>query len=123
MLPTLVFGRRRLRTADALILVGLTVMAWQAIRFLLIVGPIGAAIVAVVLSPVISDHGLRPAHAPDPRSARRGRGPAGGAPSTLVLDRPAGAVGVGVSLLRVVPADPGRGDRARPAGWGRGLDG
>lgn len=54
VLPTLVFGRRRLRTADALIIVGLTVMAYQAIRFLLITGPIGAAIAAVVLSPAIA---------------------------------------------------------------------
>ena len=37
VLPTLVLGRHRLRTADGLILVGLTVMAYQAIRFLLIV--------------------------------------------------------------------------------------
>lgn len=54
VLPTLIFGRRNLRTADALILVGLTVMAYQAIRFLLITGPVGAAIVAVVLAPIIS---------------------------------------------------------------------
>ncbi len=54
VLPTLIFGRHRLRTADALVLVGLCVMAWRAIRFLLIVGPIGGAIVAVVLAPVIS---------------------------------------------------------------------
>jgi hypothetical protein len=54
VLPALIIGRHDLRTADALILVGLTVMAYQAIRFLLITGPVGAAIVAVVLAPVIS---------------------------------------------------------------------
>jgi hypothetical protein len=54
VVPALFFGRRNLRTADALILLGLTVMAYQAIRFLLITGPVGAAIVAVVLAPIIS---------------------------------------------------------------------
>ncbi len=57
VLPTLLFGQRRLRTADALILIGLTVMAFQAIRFLLIVGPVGSAIVAVALAPAISATG------------------------------------------------------------------
>ena len=55
VIPVLILGRRRLRIADALMLVGLTVMAFQAIRFLLILGPIGGAIAAVVLSPIISD--------------------------------------------------------------------
>jgi len=54
VLPALVFGRQHLRTADALIMVGLTIMAYQAIRFLLITGPISAAIAAIVLSPVIA---------------------------------------------------------------------
>lgn len=54
VIPALVFGRRNLRTADALMLVGLTAMAYQAIRFLLITGPVGAAIAAVVLAPIIS---------------------------------------------------------------------
>jgi hypothetical protein len=54
VLPTLIFGRRRLRTADALMLIGLTLMAYQAIRFLLISGPVGAAIVAAVLAPIVS---------------------------------------------------------------------
>ena len=54
VLPTLVFAWKRMRTADVLILVGLTVMAATAARFLLVAGPIGAAIVAIGLGPVIS---------------------------------------------------------------------
>ena len=78
VLPVLIVGRRRLRTSDALILVGLTVMAWQAIRFLLIVGPIGGAIAAVVLAPIIAESRLGRRAAPTlarlsmPATGRRG---------------------------------------------------
>ncbi|HEX6140282.1 MAG TPA: hypothetical protein VF013_07470, partial [Candidatus Limnocylindria bacterium] len=37
--PVFLLARGRVRTADLLILAGLTFMAWRAIRFLLIVGP------------------------------------------------------------------------------------
>jgi hypothetical protein len=103
VLPTLILGRRRLRTADALILFGLTVMAWQAIRFLLIVGPIGAAIVAVVLAPALSETGLGRRVAPilerlsQPRIGRR-------RVLNLVLIGLLGVIGLGVALARVVPA-------------------
>ncbi|MGZ8563714.1 MAG: hypothetical protein ACXWWU_08850, partial [Candidatus Limnocylindria bacterium] len=55
VVPTFLFGWRRLRTADAVVLIGLTVLAFRAIRFLLLVGPIGGAIVAVVLAPLIAE--------------------------------------------------------------------
>jgi hypothetical protein len=103
VIPALIFGRRRLRTADALMLVGLTVMAYQAIRFLLIVGPIGAAIAAVVLSPVISATGFGQrmsrilARLSRPRTGRLGLLNAA-LIGLLVL------VGVGVALARVNPA-------------------
>jgi hypothetical protein len=103
VLPTLVFGRRRLRTADALILVGLTVMAYQAIRFLLIVGPIGGAIAAVVLSPLISQTALGRRVSPVlarlacPRSGRLGA--LNSALVALLV-----VIGLGVSMLRVGPA-------------------
>lgn len=103
VLPTLLLGRRRLRTADALILIGLTVMAYQAIRFLLIVGPIGGAIVAVVLSPILSDTRLGRRSAPvlarlsAPATRGRGRANAGLALLLVVL-------GVGVSIVRVDPS-------------------
>lgn len=51
VIPTLVLARRRLRLADALILLGLTAMAGMAVRFLLVLGPIGGLIVAVNLGP------------------------------------------------------------------------
>lgn len=50
VVPTLWFARHRIRSADALWLVGLTIMSFIAIRFVLVLGPIGAAIVAVNLT-------------------------------------------------------------------------
>ena len=102
VLPALTVGRRRLRTADALILLGLTVMAWQAIRFLLIVGPIGGAVAAVVLAPIVSTSrfGTRLG----PTLARLSR-PATGARGVLHLTL-AGVLlvlGCGIAVLRTVP--------------------
>jgi hypothetical protein len=102
VIPVFVFARDRLRTSDALILVGLTVMAWQAIRFLLIVGPIGGAIVAVLLSPVIAESRLGAATAgiiarlARPAAGRRGAVNVVIAAILLVL-------GVGIAVLRIVP--------------------
>jgi len=102
VLPTLVLGRRRLRTADALIIVGLTVMAFQAIRFLLIVGPVGGAIAAVVLGPVLAESRLGRRAAPVlerlSAPARGGRGWANLGVATLLV-----LLGVGVALARVSP--------------------
>jgi hypothetical protein len=53
-LPTLVLAQRRIRSSDALMLVGVITMSVIAVRFLLITGPIGAAIVAVYLSPALA---------------------------------------------------------------------
>ncbi|MEP7040297.1 MAG: hypothetical protein ABI864_01860 [Chloroflexota bacterium] len=102
VVPTLVLGRRRLRTADALILVGLTVMAYQAIRFLLILGPIGAAITAVVLSPIVAQStiGRRSAailaRLSAPAIGNRGR-------TNAVLMLLLIVLGIGVALIRVSP--------------------
>ena len=122
VLPTLLFARRRLRTSDALILIGLTVMAWQAIRFLLIVGPIGGAIVAVVLAPVLSDSrfGQRTAatlsRLSEPVAGRRATINAILAASLVVL-------GVGVALLRTSPpAQAAEIARVLPAGAVAWLD-
>ncbi|MGI8830601.1 MAG: hypothetical protein ACR2I5_12625 [Candidatus Limnocylindria bacterium] len=49
VLPALAIGWRLMRLADALVLVGLTIMAATAARFLLVAGPIGAAVIAVTL--------------------------------------------------------------------------
>ncbi|HSM39020.1 MAG TPA: hypothetical protein VK838_06765 [Candidatus Limnocylindrales bacterium] len=103
VVPSLVFGRRYLRTADALILVGLTVMAWQAIRFLLIVGPIGGAVAAVVLSPVISRTAIGARVSPMlGRLARPRRGALGIVNAALVVL--VILVGVGVAFARTYPA-------------------
>ena len=102
-LPALILGRRRLRTSDALILVGLTVMAWQAIRFLLIVGPIGGAIVAVVLSPVIADSRLgRRTAGPLARLSRPSTGGRGALHATLAAILL--VLGIGIALLRTSPS-------------------
>ena len=103
VLPALVFGRGRLRTADALVLVALTLMAYRAIRFLLIVGPIGGAIAAVVLAPILWQTALGRRAAPilarlsAPASGNRNRLHIGLV--TLLV-----ALGVGVSVLRVSPS-------------------
>ncbi len=103
VIPALIFGRRYLRTADALILVGLTVMAWQAIRFLLIVGPIGGAVAAVALSPVISRTALGQRVSPmlqrlaRPRTGRLGL-------VNAVLVGLLLVIGLGVAFARVYPA-------------------
>ena len=116
VVPAFLVARSRLRTADALILVGLTVMAWQAIRFLLIVGPIGGAIVAVVLAPVISESRLGQATAPilarlaRPFGGRRGA--LNGAIAGVLL-----VLGLGVALLRTSPpAQAAEIARSLPAG-------
>ncbi|MEP6808544.1 MAG: hypothetical protein ABI978_08070, partial [Chloroflexota bacterium] len=102
VIPAFAFGRRRMRTADALILIGLTVMAWQAIRFLLIVGPIGGVIVAVVLAPVISASRLGRgtasmlARLSMPMAGARGR-------VNVALVAVLVVLGVGVALLRTSP--------------------
>jgi hypothetical protein len=120
VVPCLVFGRSRLRTADAFILVGLTVMAWQAIRFLLIVGPIGAAIAAVVLSPIISATPLGRRISPTLVRLQRPRSGALGAFNRVLLVLLV-LVGLGISLLRVNPAtqasEIARGLPADAVGW------
>jgi hypothetical protein len=102
VLPTLVFGRKRLRTADVLLLIGLSIMAYQAIRFLLILGPIGAAVIAVVLAPVISATSLGQRFSPMLNRLARPR--TGGLGTfNRVLTALLIVVGVGVALLRVSP--------------------
>jgi hypothetical protein len=103
VIPALVFGRRYLRSADALILVGLTVMAWQAIRFLLIVGPIGAAVAAVVLSPVISQTAFGRRYSPMLERLARPRTGALGTTNRVLIGLVV-VLGIGVAFARVNPA-------------------
>ncbi len=91
----LMIGWRRLRTADLLILLGLTVMAATAARFLLVV-PIAAAVVALAWSHV-------PAPAVVQRMARPPRtGGQAFVNGLLVLGLMAG--GAAVAAARVAPA-------------------
>jgi hypothetical protein len=104
VIPALLVGWRRMRLADAFVLVGLTVMAANAARFLLVVGPIGASVVVLYLAPVISRSRLGAWIAPTlagmstPRRAPRF--------STLnvVLAAVVIIAGLGVTLARISPA-------------------
>jgi hypothetical protein len=102
VIPALVFGRRYLRTADALILVGVTLMGWQAIRFLLITGPVGAAVAAVVLSPVISATSLGQRVSPLLQRLARPRTGALGVMNAVLIGLVL-VIGLGVSFARVNP--------------------
>ncbi|MGH2428493.1 MAG: hypothetical protein ACRDGV_06340 [Candidatus Limnocylindria bacterium] len=68
VLPTLWISRRRMRAADLLILLGVVVMGAAAARFLLIAGPIGAAVAALYLAPALA--GSRPGRRMGPTLAR-----------------------------------------------------
>jgi hypothetical protein len=102
VIPTLLFARARLRTADALMLLGLTAMSVLAIRFLLILGPIGAAIIIVALGPTISASRIGVATAPllrrlaTPRSGTAGAVNAALAVLLLLL-------GMGIATARTLP--------------------
>ena len=104
IVPALALGWRRMRSADVLILVGLTVMAATAARFLLIAGPLCAAIVAFTLGPALarSSAGARLAQAFD-RMSRRPPSPRVAAVNGILATVLA-AAGVGVTVARVSPA-------------------
>ena len=101
--PALLLGRDRLRTADGLILLGLTFMAVTALRFVLVAGPIGATIACLALAPVLSGSGIGRSAAP--MLARFGRVPAGGRGTiNAVLAGLVMVAGIGIGLDRVTPA-------------------
>jgi hypothetical protein len=100
VLPAIVFAWRRMLTAELLILVGLTVMAALAVRFLLILGPVGAAIIAVSLGPVISGSRLGNRAAPLLQQFSRPRRDALLAVLLVALL----ALGSGLALARSLPA-------------------
>jgi hypothetical protein len=103
VVPVLIVGRRRMRTADVLVLVGLTVMAWRAIRFLLIVGPIGAAVAAVVLTPLVWQTRFGRRLSPVVDRLARGRGGRLGALNAVLVVLLL-VIGMGVAFARVYPA-------------------
>jgi hypothetical protein len=103
VVPALLTGWRRARMADILVLVGLTVMAASAARFLLVAGPIAAAIVAFTLAPELarSRLGMRLG----PLFGRMARPPSTGAAAAtnLVLAAILAAVGAGITVARISP--------------------
>lgn len=103
VLPTLAFGWRRLRTADLLILLGLCLMAGTAARFLLVAGPIGAAIVAIGLAPVISESRIGRALGPSFERMRRPPRKTTFGVMNLVLIAVVAWAGIGITLARVSP--------------------
>jgi hypothetical protein len=122
VLPMLVVGRRTMRTSDAFIVIGLSVMAYQAIRFLLITGPIAAAVVAVVLAPIISGTGGGQRISRVLRRLEIPRvGPLGTVNRAIVVVLV--ALGASVALLRVSPpAQEAEIARSMPVGAVRWLD-
>jgi hypothetical protein len=104
VLPTLLVAWRRMRLADALVMVGLTLMAANAARFLLVVGPIGGAVITLYLAPAISRTRVGSRWAPFlERMSTPRRAPMFSA-INLVLAAIVVLIGVGVTLVRVAPA-------------------
>jgi len=103
VLPTLLIAPRRVRTADGLILLGITFMAVTAVRFLLVAGPLGAAVACVVLAPAISDSPFgRRTGRMIARATARPPGVRGAVNAALALVIV--AAGVAISVARVLPA-------------------
>ncbi len=101
VLPTLVLGHRHLRAAEVLWLGGLSVLSLSAIRFVIAIGPVGAAIAAVALAPALAERGWLPGRMAatfdrPPRTRRLGIINLGLA-ALMVL------IGIGVATARVAP--------------------
>jgi hypothetical protein len=102
--PTLVLGWRTMRTADVLWLAGLTVMALSAVRFAIFLGPIGAALAAVHLAPVIAR--TRVGATAGPRLERWSRPPRRSTERIVngLLVAAVVLLGVGLAVSRAAPA-------------------
>lgn len=102
VVPTLALGRRSLRLSDALVVIGLTIMAGYAVRFLLIAGPLVSVIAAASLTPRLAETRWGPSAArivdnlSVPRERRLLLAHLGLAAGLVML-------GVGVSLAKVAP--------------------
>ena len=111
VLPTLVVARRTIRLTDALILLGVSAMSLIAVRFLVITGPIGCAIIAANLSPAISNSAFGQRWSPMlNRLARPARGGLGMVSAVLAIVLLLG--GIGLAFARAMPASQ-RDDIAR----------
>lgn len=104
VVPTFALRWRRLRVADGLWLLGLTILALSAVRFALFLGPIGAALAALYLAPRIRGTRVGESTGPvldrltrPPRSARE-RAVNAGLLAIVVL------LGTGLAVARANPA-------------------
>jgi hypothetical protein len=103
VLPTLLLGHRHLRSAEMLWLGGLSVLSLSAIRFVIAIGPIGAAVAAVALAPAMADRGWLTA---DGMARMLDRPPRSGrlAAVNLALACLLVAIGVAVATARTGPS-------------------
>lgn len=102
LMPALLVARDRIRTGDGLVLIGLVFMAVTAVRFLLVAGPVGSAIVCVALAPAISASPIgRSAAGLVRRLARPRRGREGVAVGALIACLV--VIGLGLTAFRVAP--------------------
>ena len=114
---------RRMRTADLLWAIGLSVLTLYAVRFVLFLGPIGAALAAVHLTPLVAESRLGEATRPlverwsrTPSAPMRRRINAG----LLVI---VAVLGVGIATARAAPASQAPAiDLSIPAGAAAWLE-
>jgi hypothetical protein len=104
VLPTLAFAWRRMRAADILWLVGLSVLTLGAVRFALFLGPMGAAIAAVHLTPMAARTRLGLAVTPLLERWSRAPRSRGLARLNVALVIAVMVLGIGLSVARAAPA-------------------
>lgn len=98
VIPTLLVARRSMPAADALWLLGLTALALTAIRFVLVLGPIGAALCALHLGPRVARTRLgRSSRAVLERMSLPPRGVARHVNAALAVLMVAGGIGIGLA--------------------------
>ncbi len=103
VVPTLFVGRRSLRAVDALWLIGLGTLSIGAIRFGLVIGPVGAAVAAVVLAPALARFSALRGGARVAASIQRPARTPRLALLNVLLASAVGLLGVGIATARVAP--------------------
>jgi hypothetical protein len=103
VVPTLLVAARTMRAADALSVVGAAILSLTAVRFVAVIGPVGALLACVYLAPWLAATLSR---TPFARAFERmGRARTGRlAVVNLVLSIAVAVLGVGIAVARVTPA-------------------